>query len=979
MFRRFFVLVALTAIASPSSLLGAVTVEQLRCEYHQTPTVDTLQPRLGWLITGDSDSRAQSQTAYQILVADNLASLENEQGNLWDTGRVASNQSSQIVYAGKPLHSQMQCFWKVRVWDQDEKASPWSKPASWSMGLLDKTDWKAQWIGCRSPKQTATPPYQPAVYLRKPFTLNAAPHRAMIYVTAGGLFELRLNGSRVGNDYMTPGWTQYDKRLYYQAYDVTDSLRAGENVIGAILADGWYGLHHHGRGKLGLMAQLCIEYADGSRETILSDASWKATTDGPVRMSDLYQGEICDARKTMPGWDAAGFSDAAWEAANIDPFQAMPVWNDVTEKVRAAIHNGVLEIGVSNQLFGDPIYGVPKSLRVKYRLGDQQETKDIPEGQSLRIDAAGKPLTIEKAEYGSDVRPPVVAASLLQVHPGSAVRKTQEIKPIKLSEPKPGKWTFDLGQNFSGWARLKVRGPAGTQVVLRFAEMLNPDGTVYTANLRSAKATDTYILRGEGEEIWEPQFTFHGFRYVELTGLSEKPSEDAITGVVAHSDAPLTSSFECSNPMLNKLFQNIVWGQRSNYLEVPTDCPQRDERMGWSGDAQAFIGTAAYNMNIAPFFTAWLRTYEDTQSPEGAFADIAPCYGGMSAGWGDAGVVCPWTIYRVYGDRRILEERYRSMVRWIGLLEKKSDNCVRPADGYGDWLNVNAELPKDVIATAYFAYATSLTAKTARVLGKNDDAVKFEKLLARIKAAFQSAFVAADGRIKGHTQTAYLMALGFDLLPADKRPLAVKHLVDLIEERNRHLSTGFLGVNLLLPVLTSVGRNDLAYTLLQNETYPSWGYPVKHGATTIWERWDGWTEEKGFQDIGMNSFNHYAYGSCGQWMFSTMAGIDTDGPGFERIVIHPQPGGGITFVNASYDSPRGRITSAWRQEAGRFTLEVTIPANTTATVFVPAKKAADVTESGKPAAQATAVQFLRDTDGVAVFRIGSGKYSFSSQ
>lgn len=981
MLRRFSILVVLTAaatVACESLALAAISAKQLRCEYRDAPTIDTLQPRLSWLVEGEPEERGQVQTAYQVLVADSLAALEQDRADLWDSRRVDSDQSTQIVYAGKPLVSRMQCFWKVRVWDKDGKTSGWSTPGRWSMGLLDKADWTATWIGEPQPRQPQQLPYRPTVHLRKPFALKAAPRRAVVYATAAGLFELHLNGGRVGNDYLTPGWTQYDKRLYYQAYDVTQSLQAGENVIGAVLADGWYGLHHRGRGKLALLAQLHVEYADGSQDTIVTDSSWKATAGGPVRMSDIYQGETCDARKAMPGWDTTGFADATWESVNTEMFRVTPSWNDVTETVRAAIHNSVLEIGVSNGLGGDPAYGMPKVLRVDCRVGDKQESKEVPEGQTLRIDAAGQPLVIEKAEYGSDVRPALVSEALLQVHPGSPVRKIQEIKPIKLTEPKPGKWTFDLGQNFSGWARLKVHGPAGTPVVLRFAEMLNPDGTVYTTNLRAAKATDTYILRGEGEEVWEPQFTFHGFRYVEVTGLPSKPADDAVTGVVLHSDAPLTSSFECSNPMLNQLFSNIVWGQRSNYLEVPTDCPQRDERMGWSGDAQAFIGTATYNMDIAPFFTAWLRTYEDCQSPDGSFPDIAPVVGGGSPGWGDAGVVCPWTIYRVYGDRRLLEERYKSMTRWIERLEKNSKDCVRPEEGYGDWLNVQAEMPKDVIATAYFAYSTSLMVRAAQALGKGEDAARFEKLLERIKAAFNRAFVAADGRIKGHTQTTYLMALGFDLLPTEKRPLAVQHLVNLIEERNTHLSTGFLGVNLLLPVLTDIGRTDLAYKLLQNETYPSWGYPVKHGATTIWERWDGWTEEKGFQDPAMNSFNHYAYGSCGQWMFSTMAGIDTDGPGFQRIVIRPRPGGGITFVKASYYSIHGRIAIAWQQESERLTLDVTIPANTTATVYVPAKDASLVSESGKPACAANGVTFLRFADGAAVYQVGSGNYAFVS-
>jgi alpha-L-rhamnosidase len=974
-----FVSMAFFALAA--SLQGGVAPDKLRCEYHAQPlAVDAQKPRLSWLVTADSSERGQAQTAYRILVAKTLDALKQDRGDLWDSGKVASDQSTQIAYAGPSLGSRTTCHWKVQIWDRDGKPSAWSEPASWSMGLLNAADWKAQWIGGqRANESKDRPGYLPAVYLRKPFALKAAPQRAIVYVTAAGIEELRINGARVGNDFFTPGWTNYDKRLYYFAYDVTKLLRTGDNVLGAVLGDGWYGLHHRGRGKLSLLAQLHVEYADGTQETVASDASWKTTSNGPIRMSDIYQGEDYDARKELTGWDSPGYNDAAWDASALNPFRSTSAWLDVTEKVRKAIQNGAVDLVVSNAMFGDPVYGTPKSLRIAFRIDDKTEQRELAEGQPLRIGGAGKKLVIEKAQYGADVQPPKIAAALRQSHPGSPVQKTQTLKVVRRTEPKPGRWVFDLGQNFSGWARLKVNGPAGTKITLRFAEILNPDGTIYTTNLRAAKATDTYILRGQGDEVWEPALTFHGFRYVEVTGLPTAPADDTITGIVLHSNAPQTSAFECSNPMLNQLFKNTVWGQRSNYFEVPTDCPQRDERMGWAGDAQAFIGTAIYNMDVAPFFTAWLRTYEDCQNAEGSFADIAPVgNGGASPGWGDAGVICPWTIYRVYGDRRMLEERYPSMCRWIAWMEKHSKDCVRPDEGYGDWLNVQAELPKDVISTAYFAYSTSLMVQAAKALGKTDDAARFQQLLARIKTAFNRAFVAADGRIKGHTQTAYLMALGFDLLPAEKRPLAAAHLIKLIDERKGHLSTGFLGVNLLLPVLTDIGRVDVAYRLLQNQTYPSWSYSIKHGATTIWERWDGWTEDRGFQDAAMNSFNHYAYGSCGQWMFAAMAGIDTEKPGFQRIVIRPRIGGEINDVKASYDSIRGRIATHWRQEAGHLRLDVTIPANTTATVYVPAQAASNVAESGKPAATSPGVKFVRLADGAAVYQIGSGSYSFQN-
>ncbi|MCY2988048.1 MAG: glycoside hydrolase family 78 protein [Planctomycetota bacterium] len=885
---------------------AAIEPTGLRCEYRTNPQgIDVASPRLSWIVQATAAAeRGQRQTAYHILVASKPQLLLADQGDLWDTGKVASSQAVHVAYAGQPLTSRLRCYWKVQLWDKDEKASLWSPPAAWSMGLLEAADWQAEWIGAQVTMNQATGPYLPCIYLRKQFQAPKPVLRATLYATAAGVYELSVNGQRVGRDYFTPGWTEYDKRIYYQTYDVTGLLRtSGENVLGAILGDGWYGLHHNGRGKLALLAQLHLDYADGTSEIVATDESWKATTDGPLLMSDIYQGESYDARKEMPKWNNPWFADRDWT-----------------------------------------------------------------------------PVVVEtKAQSGAEVAAPTIATAVRQAHPGVPVRKTQEIKTVTVTEPKPGNFVFDLGQNFSGWARLKVKGEAGTQVTLRFAEMLNPDGTVYTANLRAAKCTDTYLLKGGSGETWEPRFTFHGFRYVEVTGYPGKPTAEAITGVVLNSDAPLVSSFECSNPMLNQLYRNIVWSQRSNYLEVPTDCPQRDERMGWSGDAQAFLGTGTYNMDLAAFFTSWLFTFNDSQDVEGGYPNMAPRGGGVSPGWGDAGVICPWTLYRMYGDKRVIEQHYAGMARWIEYLEKRSQNYLRPAEGFGDWLNVGAEMPKDVLATAYFAYSANLMVKLARAIDQLEDAARYDHLFQQIKAAFHQAYVADDGRIQGHTQTTYLMALGFDLLPPEQRPQATAHLLKLIDERDGHLSTGFLGANLLLPTLTEVGRLDVAYRLLQNETYPSWGYPVKLGATTIWERWNGWTEQGGFQDPGMNSFNHYAYGSCGQWMFSTLAGIDTDGPGFERILIRPRPGGGITETKASYDSIHGRIATAWQQQGAELLLQVSLPANTTATVFVPATAAANVTEGGQPADQADGVRFLRREAGAAVYEVVAGNYAFVSQ
>ena len=441
-----------------------------------------------------------------------------------------------------------------------------------------------------------------------------------------------------------------------------------------------------------------------------------------------------------------------------------------------------------------------------------------------------------------------------------------------------------------GWVRLKVEGEAGTEVTLRHAEALNPDGTVYTTNLRSARQADTYILKGEGEEVYEPRFTFHGFRYVEVTGYPGEPPLGAITGRVVHSATPPAGSFECSSPMVNKLQENIVWGQRGNFLSVPTDCPQRDERLGWTGDAQVFVRTAAFNMDVAAFFEKWMVDVQDAQSPEGAFPDVAPLLRGSglidlrwgAPAWGDAGVIVPWTIYRTYDDTRIVERHYSAMARWMEYLYEANPDLIRKnrmGNNYGDWLSPKGDLtPKDLLATAYWAYDAKLMAEMAGATGRSDDAREYRDLNENIRAAFEETYVSPDGRIKGDTQTGYLLALHMDLLPEELRSAAAEHLVRTIEREDWHLTTGFAGVGYLCPVLTEAGYTDVAYRLLENETYPSWGYTVKNGATTIWERWDGWTEENGFQSPNMNSFNHYSLGSVGEWLYRYVAGIDLGEP-----------------------------------------------------------------------------------------------------
>lgn len=971
-------IVSITGILLVANLCSAA-LENLRCEYLVNPLgIDATSPRLSWTIT--SERRGEKQTAYQVMVASTAKLLDAGQGDLWDIGKVISDETSQIVYAGKPLTSRQSCFWKVRVWDRDGKLGAWSSVAQWHMGLLSPSDWSAKWITAEAPvapaagalvirratyqaventgvadvtaalarqvkanklsvevnnKTLGVDPAQNLVkrlrveyelngkaftkeidehqrlvipeelagvrYVRKSFALKSPVQRAVLYASALGLYEVRLNGQRVGDHVLAPDWTDYRKRVRYQAYDVTAMVKQGDNAIGALLANGWFS------GKIGnganqffgkvpaMLAQLEVTYADGRTERIATDASWKSHA-SPILTSDFMLGEDYDARLEVKDWDQPGLDESKW---------------------------------------------VPTTVR----------------------DESSRKLEAQVME---------------------PVRQITEIKAKAVSEPKPGCWTYDMGQNMVGVVRLKVSAPAGTKVTLRHAEMLNPDGTLYTKNLRGAPSVDHYICKGGGVETWQPLFTFHGFQYVEITGLTGKPDLDAITGIVIASDTPLTGEFTCSDVRINQLQSNIVWGQRGNYVSVPTDCPQRDERLGWMGDAQVFIRTATYNADVAAFFTKWMVDVDDGQSPEGSFSDVNPNTMGTHSvpAWGDAGVICPWTIYEVYGDKRMLERHLPAMTKWIEYMRAHSTGLIRDKDrgnDYGDWLSIGADTPKDLIGTAYFAYSTRLVAKSYQALGRLEEARKYEQLFQDIKAAFNKRYVSPDGRIRGNTQCVYAMALKFDLLPAELRPKAAQYLEDDIKAKGNHLSTGFVGVSYLLPVLTQADKADMAYRLLLQDTFPSWLFSVKHGATTIWERWDGWTPEKGFQDPGMNSFNHYSLGSCGEYLFGYVGGIRPASPGFKTILIDPVIQGGLSWAKTRYASIQGPIATSWKRDGKRLALEVVIPANTTATVCVPAVGLASVTENGKPVGSAAGVKFLRMEKGRALFEVGGGTYQFASE
>ena len=581
--------------------------------------------------------------------------------------------------------------------------------------------------------------------------------------------------------------------------------------------------------------------------------------------------------------------------------------------------------------------------------------------------------------------PVVTGAELspaIQAHPAPPVRTFAELAPQSVTEPSPGVYVFDLGQNFAGVARLRISGRPGQKITLRFAERLRPDGHIYTANLRGARAADTYICRGHGVETWEPRFTYHGFQYVEVTGLAGPPSKGMITGIALSSATTDAGSFQCSDPMLNRLARNIYWTQRANFMDIPTDCPQRDERLGWMGDAQVYIRAATLNEDVQSFFTKWLVDVQDAQRADGEYPDVAPLKGADNDGgpaWADAGVICPWTIYQVYGDRRVLERHYDSMARFIDFCKSRSTPDLLPPGEfqcYGDWLNIKDQTSNAVICTAYFAYSAHLMSEIAETLGRTNDAVKYNELFRRVRAAFNRAYVADDGRIQGDTQTDYVLALSFGLLDGDRQKQAAQFLVENIEKHGWHLATGFIGTKNLMLALAQIGRDDVACRLIHNDTFPSWGFSIRQGATTIWERWDGWTPEKGFQDPDMNSFAHYSFGAVYQWMVENIGGIHSDGPAYKQILIAPKPDPRLTSADTTYASIRGPIETHWTKKGAGLRLKVVIPPNTTATVIVPGAGSRPVCESGRLAGRSPGVTFTRMDGEDAVFEVVSGKYDF---
>ena len=784
----------------------------------------------------------------------------------------------------------------LKITSADGNVKRFATGKEWKARLGSDSNWKsAAVIGNLNDTRLGVPaPFpQPAALLRRSFAVSKKVQSARLYATALGSYQIFLNGERVSKDIFTPDFTDYRKRVLYQVYDVTSSLTSGPNCIAAILGDGWYGSSlTWASARLfpppdHLAAQLEIDYEDGSHATLVSDDSWKAAQ-SPILHSEIYAGEVYDARAEQAGWNKSGFNDGSWSSAAVAPTPSIVVSSQNTAPVQI----------------------------------------------------------------------------------------TENIEPKSVTPFPNGTYVVDMGQNMVGWATLKVSGTAGTVVRLRFAEILNPDGSIYRQNLRNADATDTYILKGGGEETFAPHFTFHGFRYVEVSGFPGQPTTASLTGNVATSiEGEPTGRLTTSSELVNKMWSIGLWGQRGNFLSIPTDCPQRDERLGWMGDAGVFWRTGTYNYDIAAFSQKFMDDVVDAQTPEGAFTNVSPDMlsglGSIGApGWGDAGVIIPYTTWLQYGNRQIIKQHWNAMERWMEFIQNANPNFLREkgvGPNFADWLAPDEHTDKTLLASAYWALIADMMSKMAHAVGNEADAKRYSDLVQNIRSAFRTAYIKDDGTVGTGTQTSYVVALYTKMAPESLQPKLTEKLVKDIESKNWHLSTGFLGTPFLLFTLSNHGRTDVAYRLLMNETYPSWGYMLSKGATTWWERWNGDTG-----DPAMNSYNHYAFGSVVAWVYRDVAGINTTltGPGFREIVIRPRLDSAMDHAHGEYDSVYGKIVTDWNGiPSGPFSLKVTVPANTSAKVYLPAIPNTQITQDGQPVA-------AQQESGSPVLRIGSGTYEF---
>ncbi|WP_257232710.1 alpha-L-rhamnosidase [Streptomyces sp. Rer75] len=1012
-----------TAHAVSPRRTGGAAVSGLTVEHRTDPLgVDAARPRFGWRMR--SAARGLSQGSYQVLVASSPGKLTAARADVWNSGRVRSSGSVAVRYAGRPLRASTRYHWTVTVWDAEGRSAGTAAPASFETGLMSSdgvAGWDgAQWIGMKgkTPRSPGAPMLRTESALK---TAGPAKHRARVrtarlYVSALGVYDAYVNGRHVtvpqdgGTtiELLPPGWTNYDARVNYMTYDVTDLVRREPVVtLGVVLGNGWYngrisdGSTYYPKdgNALAVKARLLIQYADGSSQSVVTDprGGWKATDTGPYRADDIYDGQTYDARRERPGWTSHGFDDTTW----LD----------------------VERVGFEDRYPDSRLLAYPgETARLMPRWDRRPRSITVATGvtgQDSSSNGRGRTV-VDPARTVTD--PAAAASAPVTIGPGDTA-------------------VFDLGQNMVGVLRYGLRGPAGAKVEFTFGEMLNdssagadgPEGSVYRANLRTAKATSTYILKGDPQgEAHQDSLTFYGFRYVSVTA-SDTVTITGLTGKVATSAIRDIGTVTTNDPRVNELISNIRWGQRGNYLWVPTDCPQRDERLGWTGDTQVFSATGLYNADVAPFLSHFQDTVVDSQTLYGTdkaqFTGVTP--GGRfnfsegGSGWADCGVILPWTVWQMTGDADIVERSWPAMTRYLDWIQQKTgDTYAGQGSLTGDWLapqKTSAQLMSDI----YYGYVARLMAQMARATNRPTEARAYERLFGRIKRAFIAKYLStAGGRLtvksslgeaspiepgadpnqktEDDSQTALLwvLKLGFYATEAQRRTL-VGLLADNIgndaaykaahpnSSRVKYdentLSVGFLGVNVLAPVLTEEGRADLAYKLLHQDALPSWLFSVKNGATTVWERWNSYSTDDGFGPVSMNSFNHYAYGAIMEWLYAYMAGIarDPDSPGFKRFLLQPHidPTGRITHVSGSYESAYGEIRSAWTVEDGGRTLayEAVVPANSEATLRLPAVSADSVREGRTPLARADGARFLDHTGGVASYRLPPGQYLLTAR
>jgi alpha-L-rhamnosidase len=925
----------------------SVIATGLTCEHQANPLgIDIRRPRLGWQIA--SENRGVIQRRYQIKVG---TGPDLAEGSLvWDSGIVESGQSVDIEYQGEPLRARQRYFWTVRSWAADEPTD-WAAPASWEMGLLGISDWTARWIEPAQRPAHPEPPVNfsledpsvlgkvpvhhewlnPAQLIRKTFAARPGVERARVYATAHGVYALELNEQKVGDHELAPEFTAYDKYLMYQTYDVTHLVQAGENVIGAVVADGWYagrlgltGVSVNYGDRLGLLLQLEISYQDGTVETIASDGTFTSST-GAIQYADLLIGEKHDARLGRNGWSSPRFDDSGW--ANVN----------------------VVDYGYENLV----------------------------------------------AQYGEPVR--VVEALPCQ----------------EILVSKAGEHILDFGQNVAGRIRMRVSGRQGTQVTLAHSETLDADGNFFSNILGpNNENTDVYILEGNGTETFEPRFTYHGFRYVKVTGYPGELKPENFTALAMSSDCRAALEFETSDPAVNQLQSNIRWTLRSNYFSVPTDNPDR-ERAGWTGDLEAIAPTSTFNLGLQSFLTRWFRNMALDQLDDGQIPLVIPYFEGYRklsattgshscAAWGDVSVITPWTVYNVYGDRRVLEETYDAGRRWLEYVSRTAKTTLTEEDTadpelaylwratafhFGDWLTPsqtsvseaglyeidNAFKTMEYVPTLYYAHSAELLGKIASVLGKNDESIRYTELSGNVRRAFQKAFVRDDGTLTKDMQGMYILALQFDMVPEELRGRLLDRLVELITKNGGRLDTGFLSTPFALPILSENGYHDLACSILLGDEHPSWLYQVKNGATTVWEMWDS-IQTSG--KVTKTSQNQPGLTTVGNWLYRFIGGIDATAPGYQRISIAPRPNERFSSARIRYESNYGPIASSWEQKDGRTRLAVSIPGNTTADIHLFGTTAGNVTEKGRSLDEQDGILTVRESDDALIVEVGSGNYEF---